>query len=297
MSTIINGNPANITTPLSATITSAAAGSGITTCTTSASHLFGPNDTVTISGDTNSTGIDGSWTITVTGATTFTIPYAISGSIGGTVRAKDSSLSPQILWPSDGDPSSVQLSGLLSGGQALADRTQYLNSHLAPLLGQYSLFSVYGFSAGSAASPAATFFTSGAWASQSAYLDSSAGRLNNVGHSIFFNATDLLEFSFSSTAILTNPSSAISCEAQLALQLNSTSTNFFIPGGFCNISTPAIASAITQVPVSISALYAPGVSGGVGVFVNGQASLGIPPNTFALAYGWSLVVKQYRVIA
>lgn len=127
MSTIITGNAANVTTPLHATILSAVAGSGITTCTTTAPHLFGGNDIILVTGATGMTGLNAQWTITVTGSTTFTVPSALSGTYGASsATAVDYSMTPQIQVPSDGDPTNVQLSGLLSGLQALADRTQFL---------------------------------------------------------------------------------------------------------------------------------------------------------------------------
>lgn len=137
MSTIINGNAANVTAPLtiggsSGTIVGAVAGSGITTCTTSVPHLYGNNDLVQIFGATGMTGLNAYWNVTVTGPTTFTVPSAISGTYGAnSASALDWSLTPQFQWPSSGDTTDVQLSGLLSGATMLASYSQFLAGLLA----------------------------------------------------------------------------------------------------------------------------------------------------------------------
>jgi hypothetical protein len=125
---VLQGNPTNITTgTLSQVITSAVSGSTSTTVTTSGAHLFGNNDQVTISGATGMTGLNAVWPdITVTGSTTFTLPSSLSGvyaANSGTVT--DLSLTPPFQAPIDGMTGSVQLSGLLSSLQTLADRSEF----------------------------------------------------------------------------------------------------------------------------------------------------------------------------
>jgi hypothetical protein len=63
------------------TITSAVAGSGITTITTDHANPYTTGNTVLIAQVTSAPSLNGTWTITVTGPTTFTIPSAISGYI------------------------------------------------------------------------------------------------------------------------------------------------------------------------------------------------------------------------
>ena len=127
MSTTINGNAANVTTPLTATIASAVAGSGITTCTTSAPHLFGNSDQIIVANATGMTGLNAQWTITVTGATTFTVPSALSGTYGASsATATNFSLTPQFQWPTSADSTDAQLSGLISGATMLASYSQFL---------------------------------------------------------------------------------------------------------------------------------------------------------------------------
>jgi hypothetical protein len=126
MSLVIAGNQANITTPLSATVTALANnGSGAIRVTTLASHFFGNGDTVFI----NATPAVGYFTITVIDPQHFDLVGSTFTSTGsGTVN--DFSLTPQILVPTDGDTFSLQLSGMLSALQALCDRTQFLAKNL-----------------------------------------------------------------------------------------------------------------------------------------------------------------------
>jgi hypothetical protein len=122
---VIQGDAANVTTPLTNTITAAVAGGGVTTCTTGSAHNFGNGDALGISGATGMTGLNALWpNITVTGASTFTIPTALSGTFGGPATAIDYSLTPPIQFPLDGSPMSM-LSGLLSGVQGLANKIEF----------------------------------------------------------------------------------------------------------------------------------------------------------------------------
>lgn len=126
MATTLNGNPANVTTPLPAVITALANnGSGAIRVTTLAAHLFGPGDTVKII-----TGVlVASYPITIIDATHFDL-VGSAFTATSTGIATDLSLTPQVKLPTDGDTFSMQLSGMLSGLQACLDRDQYLNQQI-----------------------------------------------------------------------------------------------------------------------------------------------------------------------
>jgi hypothetical protein len=142
--TILTGNPSNITTSLSATITALANnGSGAVRATTSAPHLFGNGDTCLIFAGP----ITGEWAITVIDSTHFDLVGSTFTSTA-TGTAIDLALTPQIQVPVDGDTQSAQLSGLVSGFQGVLDRTQYLQENAIAALypttrAQYSQASVW----------------------------------------------------------------------------------------------------------------------------------------------------------
>jgi hypothetical protein len=126
MSDIMTGTPANVTSPLVATVSSLSNnGSGAIRVQTSAPHLFGSGDTVSMAADP----AFGDFTITVFDPTHFDLVGSTYTSTG-TGTATDLSLTPQILVPTDGDTFSAQLSGLLSSQQAFLDRTQYLQGQV-----------------------------------------------------------------------------------------------------------------------------------------------------------------------
>lgn len=132
MSTVLTGTATNVTTPLIATVAGTASGTGgVIVIQTTTAHFFGPADTVIVSSVGGTTEANGTWVITVIDAT----HYSLNGSTwvnawtsGGTCN--DTSLTPQIQVPSDGDPLSAQLSGLLSSQQATLDRTQFLQNEI-----------------------------------------------------------------------------------------------------------------------------------------------------------------------
>lgn len=122
MSLILTGDPTHVTTPLTATITALANnGSGAVRVTTGAPHLFGSQDSVIVTTPV----LTGQFTITAIDSTHFDLQGSTFTSTS-TGTAKDLSLTPQILVPTDGDTFSQQLSGALSALQALCDRTQAL---------------------------------------------------------------------------------------------------------------------------------------------------------------------------
>jgi hypothetical protein len=129
MSIVLNGNLANVTTPLTATVTGLANnGSGLVRVATSAPHLFGPTDTVSL----RTTSTSGTFTIAVIDGTHFDL-VGSTYTATGTGLAIDLSLTPQVLVPTDGDTFSQQLSGALSSIQAILDRDQYVNNQVRSL--------------------------------------------------------------------------------------------------------------------------------------------------------------------
>ena len=124
MSLVIQGNPANVTGSLVATVGSLSNnGSGAIRVITTAPHLFGNGDTVLM--DTSNTASNGTWVITVISSNEFDL-VGSTFTATSTGTATDLSLTPAIQVPTDGDTGSLQLSGMLSSLQALADRTQFL---------------------------------------------------------------------------------------------------------------------------------------------------------------------------
>jgi len=125
MSTVITGTPNNVTTPLSATVSAITNNGGQSEVQTAAPHLFGDGDYVNVQVTILGVPLTFYYFITVVDSTHF----ILNGSTfvaTGTGTAYDLSLSPQIQFPTDADSFSLQISGMLSGLQALSDRTQYL---------------------------------------------------------------------------------------------------------------------------------------------------------------------------
>lgn len=121
-----SGNPGNITSPISVSITGCANnGAGLIRVTSSTAHDMATNDVVYVSAVTGTTEANGFWPITVVDATHFDLvgsAFVNAYVSGGT--AKDLSLSPYFQIPNNGEPGTVE--SILAAVQALADRTQYL---------------------------------------------------------------------------------------------------------------------------------------------------------------------------
>jgi hypothetical protein len=144
MSLTLTGTASNITTPLGVTITALSNnGSGAVRVTTSAPHLFGNGDSVTIA----TSPVSGTFTITVIDSTHFDLNGStyISTATGS---ATDNSLTPQILVPTDGDTFSQQLSGALSSVQSLCDRTQFLQNEIVTIQGAPETLHAFQFKTG-----------------------------------------------------------------------------------------------------------------------------------------------------
>ncbi len=126
MSEILNGDSSHITTPLVRTVTAlSSGGGGAVRVTTSAPHLFGPNDNVAIA----TAVISGTFRIAIIDPTHVDLVGTVYTSTS-TGTASDLSLTPQVQVPTDGDTFSAQLSGLLSAQQALLDRDQFLQDSI-----------------------------------------------------------------------------------------------------------------------------------------------------------------------
>lgn len=124
---ILTGNEANVTSPLSATVTNIALVGGNWRVTTSTAHHFGDRDTVRMIFTASAVNYDFSVQVAIVDATHFDLISPPVGTYtGGTGTAVDMALTPQIQVPTDGDTFSLQISGMLSAIQALCDRTQYL---------------------------------------------------------------------------------------------------------------------------------------------------------------------------
>jgi hypothetical protein len=124
MPTYYTGNAANVTTPLTATVNGATNASPIVISTT-ASHNFNTNDTVTIDFVGGNTAANGTWVITVVDSTHFQLVGSTgSGAYTAGGIALDESMTPAFQIPSDGD--AFTASSINASVQALADRTQAL---------------------------------------------------------------------------------------------------------------------------------------------------------------------------
>ncbi len=125
MSLVITGDASHVTS-LSATVVGIANnGSGAERVQTSAPHLFGNGDYVNLQVTISAVAVNQYGTIAVIDSTHFDL-VGSTYTATGTGTAFDLSLTPQIQVPTDGDTASLQLSGVLSSLQALADRTQAL---------------------------------------------------------------------------------------------------------------------------------------------------------------------------
>ena len=123
MSTYYNGNPANVSQSLSATINGATNASPIVVSTTSA-HGFFTGDKVLIVGVVGNTAANGIFTITVTDSTHFSLNSTTGSGVytsGGT--AVDLRLLPPAQLPSDGD--TLNVASVNAALQTLFDRTQF----------------------------------------------------------------------------------------------------------------------------------------------------------------------------
>ncbi len=125
MSLVLTGDASHVSTPLTATIVGMASAAGLIRVQTSAPHHFGSGDYVHIV--TITTVIDTYYVIDVIDSTHFDL-VGSTWTGTGTGTATDVSLTPQFQVPTDGDTASLQLSGMLSALQALADRTQALKT-------------------------------------------------------------------------------------------------------------------------------------------------------------------------
>jgi hypothetical protein len=128
MSLILQGDASHVQSARTATVVGIASnGSGAERVETSAPHLFGDTDFVQLRVTISAVAVVQSGTIQVIDSTHFDL-VGSTFTATGTGTATDLSLTPAIRVPTDGDEGSLQLSGMLSALQALADRTQALRT-------------------------------------------------------------------------------------------------------------------------------------------------------------------------
>lgn len=128
MSSVITGDASNVSNSLERTVSGATNASPIV-ITTSTSHLFASGDTVVVADVGGNTAANGTWTITVTGPSTFSLDGSTGNGAytsGGT--ATDVSLTPQFTIPSDGDD--LDAASVNVALETLGDRSQHLNLRL-----------------------------------------------------------------------------------------------------------------------------------------------------------------------
>ncbi len=130
MSTEYAGEPSNVTTPITKTLTDASNTTPIV-CTTSANHGYSTGDYVEVTGVAGNTAANGGWRIIVLTVTTFSLTGSVGNGVpfpGGTV--KDQSLTPAIVRPADGDlRSAASVNAALDD---LADWSQFLTRRTRP---------------------------------------------------------------------------------------------------------------------------------------------------------------------
>ena len=124
MSTEYQGDPDNVTTPLTRTVIGATNATPIVV-QTGVNHDYQTGDYVEISGVGGNLAANGAWRIAVVDADHFSLNTSVGSGVytaGGTV--KDQSLTPVMTQPADGDLRSAASVNLAI--DLLADRTQFL---------------------------------------------------------------------------------------------------------------------------------------------------------------------------
>lgn len=125
MTSSYSGNPDNVITPLIRSIVDCSDSGGLILVQTSIPHLFADHDVVIVSGVVGTTEANGTWSVTVVSADTFTLDTSTFTNAyvsGGT--ATDTSLTPFFQVPDDGEFGTV--ASILAAITNLADRTQFL---------------------------------------------------------------------------------------------------------------------------------------------------------------------------
>lgn len=301
MSTILTGNPANVTTPLVRNVSNVTNnGSGLFRVTTSAAHLFGDDggtqgDTVVIASVTGTGGmtaaINGTWNIRVINSTNFDLlgsTFVGTYTSGGT--ATDTSLTPQIQVPSDGDQASMNAS-LLSALQGLLDRTQYVNQRVAK--GTLRLIGLY--STGQATTLSGTIFSGAGWKSTTSIVPGNAQNMITLPNNPQIG--DQIDVQFQTSVVL-QAALGVGGDYRGALDVQSNQNG----GGFSGIGVVARmgwssfnAADIMAWPTSITATDTVSSAGPYILAVNGCVdSQPAVPNLFCLVAGWNIVVRHWR---
>lgn len=131
MPTNYNGIPGNASQPAAVNIASSTNTNPIQVTVSGALPAsYTTGIAVTIAGHTSNLAANGRWPITVTGASTFTIPTAGSGVGGATGTVQPLSVSPLYTYPSDGDLDNQ--ASIAAWAQATGDRTQFLAAAASP---------------------------------------------------------------------------------------------------------------------------------------------------------------------
>lgn len=210
-----------------------------------------------------------------------------------------------IVAPADGDPENA--ASVLTGLQGLANRTAYLNAQipaqvaeLAAELG-YQAIALVPFAAGSPTASGATFFTANSWKTNTSFVTANAALLTATP--ITVEVGDILELSFASSAfVANNTGSPVTCQMQLALEYESNGSAMAVaPGAFTQFTSPPLqtgvqVSFISTISMTGLVVVGAGEAGAFNAYINAWAGSGSSPTNAGLAFGWSLLVKQWRAI-
>lgn len=288
MSLVIAGDPHNITTPLSRTVTALTNnGSGAIRVTTSTSHLFGNGDFVRM--QTATVLKSDYFYIAVIDSTHFDlIGSAFTSTDTGT--AVDLSLTPQIQVPTDGDTASLQLSGMLSALKGTIDRTAALKR--SAVWSNYSLFGIYQGALSAGPSTVAYSYTTPS-ASTWTNLTSMTGLLSFGSIVALLRPSDWLDISLTTSVNLGGVIGTPPYAMALSYELNG--------GGY--ITLPTSMQGITQV-ASAYGINLSWAGNGLGLSSGGDlfniGLQGFTSNTttnIVLFNSYLITAKHYRLSA
>lgn len=297
MGTVLTGNAANILTPLTATVAGTSSGTGGNVrIQTSAPFVAGVGDDLTIGSVGGTTEANGQHAITaIIDSTHFEIgvTWVHAWTSGGTVT--DESLSPPMLVPSDGDPASAQLSGLISSQQSILDRTQFLQKEIIrTVLPKFPASGYYLFTV----TPTLIFTPGSGWGQVAAYSHTTAASTGPVEQiSVVAAVGDVIEVS----AVVNMSNSNVSLGATY---VNLEYAENF-PGGTGVTTTPFIQSEAqaqlgggSQIqflsPIPLQGVHTVSAAGPLAIFLNGHATAPGSQGDWVPATIGSVIVKQWR---
>ncbi len=295
MSVVETGNPSNVTTSLVAAVSGTGPGAGGTVrITTSAPHLFGQGDRVQGSGVGGTTEANTLRFISVIDASHFDMigtTFVNAWTSGGIMT--DTSLTPQIQLPTDGDPASAQLSGLLSSQVGILDRTQFLQKEVYDIQHGLRLLHVESFGTTSSPAAPAQFFVAGNWGATSTYNTANAFQIGQ--NSVPVLPGDIIDLAFTSTAQLVDASASV-FQGWTELMIQEDSGPIIDLANAQAVHLFDFASAGSSLsPVGMVGTHTM-VSGTVGLFVyvNGCSGASVGGGNFNLYGAWSLVYRHWR---